>query len=627
MINTETEIKENKIKHIRTYKDGDLLSFINEIRGKENRILLNNFLDLFVPDGSKNIKSNVEKYGLKTKQHFLTKFKNDSLATSKIQKNIDNKLQETATKVYVNIYLLWLKNQSNISKYIENFDNIDLGSNEFIDKVIEGCKQEKYPKEIVEKFYQYSPFIEIDETIERKISRLKYQYTDFIDELKKDRQFNYASKEKIEELENANIELTKEIKNLKNNNTKLINDINKLTKENQEIKEQKDKLAVESDSVAEDFKVISKENLSLKNENSQLRKEISMIDNISNPLKMKESLQNKINELNKIIINKNKEIEDLKYDSQNTDFNNNKISVEYLSLKQQYDKLANIRMQEFDKKIQEDKKLQQIILKLILNNSTATKLVIEHLNLKEEVIAEGYDFYDNEMLEKRNELKELQKQAKTLENYINQLKNEKKNLIETPNVTNSNEVSSVQYKTKKFNHFIYNPTNQNDYLKIFQNCQDGFIEKFNSSNFIIMHEDEFKNSIDLSKANIPICRVIVEHAWHSYKDWFGEYSDGLFCPSKTMVSDYYKFVKNTSELPFGIIIFEKFNKILPEIYIQPFIEALEQNGFLNLIHPSKVKDDGEFTTIEKLSKLKYIMLESTEDNYFKIPTMLEEYRI
>ena len=61
MINTETEIKENKIKHIRTYKDGDLLSFINEIRGKENRILLNNFLDLFVPDGSKNIKSNVEK--------------------------------------------------------------------------------------------------------------------------------------------------------------------------------------------------------------------------------------------------------------------------------------------------------------------------------------------------------------------------------------------------------------------------------------------------------------------------------------------------------------------------------------------------------------------------------------
>ena len=94
-----------------------------------------------------------------------------------------------------------------------------------------------------------------------------------------------------------------------------------------------------------------------------------------------------------------------------------------------------------------------------------------------------------------------------------------------------------------------------------------------------------------------------------------------------MVSDYYKFVKTSSDLPFGLIIFNKFNKILPEIYLQPFIESMEQIKRFNLIHPSEIKDKGEFATIENLPNLKYIMLSTNDENSFRIPKFFEKYII
>lgn len=628
MTNIKTELNEDKIKIIRTYKDGDLLSFIDEIRGKESRALLNKFLDFFVPEGSKNIKSNIEKYGLKTKQHFLTKFKNDSIATSKMHKNIDNKLQESATKAYANIYILWLTKQSGIDRHIDLFDNIKFDSNDFIDKVLEGCKQEKYPKEVVEKFYKYSPFINVDETLERKISRLKYQYVDYIDALKKERQFNYANSERLEELEKSNIESIKQNKKLENTNAKLINDIAQLTEENTNIREQYNELVIEINQQKEQINEINKENLSLKNEKIKLQNEINKIDTISNPLKMKESLQNKINELNDIITDKNIEIENLKYEVEMMSSDGNiKNSKEYIYLKQKYDKIANFRMQEFDKKIQEDKKLQQIILSLILNNSTASKLVIEHLNLREEVINEGYDYYDNEMIDKKIELGKLQKQAKDLENYIKELQNEKATFVPTAQgVQQKNAEKKNLINTNRY--YTYDSTlNSTEISKIFNNSNNGFVQKFEASNFIIIDENKFKQYFNLQSIKIPFCDVIVEPNWHNYEDWFGKYENGVFHPAKTMVSDYYRFVKNTPDLPFGLIIFRNFNKILPEIYLQSFIESMELNGSFSLVHPSECNDDGEFATIENLPNLKYIMVKTDNENSFSIPKTLEKYII
>ncbi len=626
MDNSISEIKEEKIKLIRTYRDGDLLSFIDEIRGKEYRAALNQFLDFFVPKSVKNIKSNAEKYGLKTRYNFLTFFKSNNLTSNKTNTNLDSHLQDLATKIYLSIYIIWVESQ--FGAEAESFSKSELVSDDFIDKIIEGCKQEKYPKEVVEKFYKFSPFINIDEKIELKISRLRYQYIDYIDRFRREQQIEFAGSERIEKLKKSNLESSRTINDLKNANTKLNSDKTHLLEENEILKKQNEELIGKVDSQTKRINEIYKENEELKNTNLQLQKEKKEIDNISNPLKMKESLEGKIEELNNIIAIKNNEIEDLKNQSQTSssgvDIKNSK---EYIELKQKFDKLANFRMQELDKKIQEDKKLQQILLSLILNNSTASKLVIKHLNLKEEVINEGYDYYDNEMIEKQFELRKLQQEIKNSQILINKLRSEKNNIISEGQTSIQNQAENeAQVNVSKY--FKYDlKLKDADVANLFAGSDTGFVRKFISSEFVIMSEDKFRESFDFSNVNIPICDVIVEPYWHSHEDWFGKYENGIFHPAKTMVSDYYNFVKHTPDLPFGLIVFRNFNKILPEIYIQPFIEAFSAEGCFRLIHPLECKDGGDFAKIESLPNLKYIMLKTNDDNSFSIPKILEKYVI
>ena len=628
MTNTKTELKEEKIKVIRTYSDGDLLSFIDEIRGKDNRTLLKQLLDFFVPGNLRNTKNDAEKYGIKTKQLFLKKFKNDNSAANKIRKNIDNKLQDSATKIYADIYMLWLMGQSGINRYIESFDNIHFGSKDFIEQVVEGCRKKKYPKEIVEKFYKFSPFIDIDATLELNISTLKFQYIDYIDQLEKEQQSNAVRNEKLKKVEQSRLELTEKIKSIEKQNKELVNNLERTTEEYENIKEKNEHFVVKINQQEEEIESINKENALLKNENNKLQKEIEKINNISNPLKMKESLQNKIEELNNTIKDKEKEIEYLKYCTNTTSSQENvKNTGEYLDLKHRYERLTNLRMKEIDKEIQEDKKLQQILLSMILNNSAASKLVIKHLNLKEEVINVGYDYYDNEMMNKRIELKELQKQEQELRDSIKTLKDEKNVAISSINLIQQNNIQKNSAAGVCSSYTYDSKTNGIELSAIFSHLDDGFVKKFTTSKFIIMDENKFKQHFDLSSIKIPVCNVIVETNWHSYEDWFGKYDNGIFHPAKTMVSDYYKFVKTSSDLPFGLIIFNKFNKILPEIYLQPFIESMEQIKRFNLIHPSEIKEKGEFATIENLPNLKYIMLSTNDENSFRIPKFFEKYII
>ena len=150
------------------------------------------------------------------------------------------------------------------------------------------------------------------------------------------------------------------------------------------------------------------------------------------------------------------------------------------------------------------------------------------------------------------------------------------------------------------------------------------LRKFEKGTFFIIEDETIIDTFEFKKYGIPIIRTSVEIDWHGVEDWFGYYKDGIFIPSKTQISDYYSFVKKNLDLPFGIIVFDNFNKIPPEVYIQTFIENMELNEKYPLVHPALAKDD-KYINIQKLHNLKYFFIKSKDQNSFEIPVSMEKY--
>lgn len=342
-------------------------------------------------------------------------------------------------------------------------------------------------------------------------------------------------------------------------------------------------------------------------ENAYLKALVKKLE-VSDVQKMKQSLESKISELEKQLEAKNSETkfeEDIE-DEEET------YKYKYNDLQKTSDKIKNLKISELDAKIRSDKKYQQLIMSLILHNSSASKLFLKHLDLDNTI--------RDIIIDARAQISDLQKQKEELENTPIQVRNNK------------------DKNTNEYSYFLTHPEfNMSQYFKTLKNKIDIFYEKeaqnidmrkITDGNFIIVNDDRLIDAMDLEAFGIPKCRIAVDSGWKSTDDWFGYYNnEGIFTPSKTMISDYYKFVKDTMELPFGVVVFDNFNQIPPETYIEPFIKNLETNEYYQITNPALIKDNGELAVIEKLHNLKYIMIKSQNDTAFEIPNSMKKYEL
>ena len=203
-----------------------------------------------------------------------------------------------------------------------------------------------------------------------------------------------------------------------------------------------------------------------------------------------------------------------------------------------------------------------------------------------------------------------------------EIERERKKVI-TRNLSNNNIVEKIK-------------VNYNDLKTHYEKfCTDNGIipisdlwNKIQSETFFIFEEDSLIKLLKNSNYDIDIKRISIEPNWHEMEDWFGKFDDGVFIPSKTDIADFY-IDKKENPNKLGILVFDNFNIIPPEIYIKYFIEDIENNGEFWVVDINTPIVEGyEFMSVEHLSNLKYFFIKSKDpDTSFKIPKDLLKYEL
>lgn len=314
---------------------------------------------------------------------------------------------------------------------------------------------------------------------------------------------------------------------------------------------------------------------------------------------------------------------------------------------------------------QEIKKNKELIAKIEEENkeekeritSLQTKLDIEQQNsqrikelenqnaeLQKEIITKQGSIDELDVL-----IKDASNEIKDLESTNNNLKAELEDLRQTNNDLSKMDTSSVyssqilfededlfklpdekhseplMFKDKdKFSKEVESRIEgkESKYIK-------SLIKRFAEENFIIVEDEDDIIALNNSQHYCfdPLY-IFPEYDWTSYNDWFGYFDNGTFIPSKTKISDYYKFVK-TENLPLGVIVFFDFNDILPEIYIESFVKNISFNGGIDLVHQNLIVDKKSefFKHIELPDSLKFVFVKSKSSKAFEIPCSMKKYEV
>lgn len=666
-VKKKKDYSKSKMEIIRAYPDNDIIDMINSIKYSVARKELKKALEVYIPRDLKNNKSDTVKYGIKTKQAFVDGLKG---CPKDVRKDRIEVFKDLSENIYTIMYRMYLQELFDNIEDLDNFSVEEILDEDSIDIFVELNKKEQCPKEYIENWYKFNPYIEPNKQIEKQIDDLTFTLTDAatkanIKEIKNLKQeitklnAEIANKEKqikeFKDIKNENISLKEQLKNkeeecqkFKNDNENLDDKLTDYASTNLDLEircKQKDDLVKDIESKNEE---LEKKYNNLQEKYEKLSNDKTMrIQNID-VQKMKESLDNKINvleEKNKILEEENTSLKESEHaggfcNSTDSDIQTYKDKINQLELSNE--RLIKTRISELYAKIQSDRKYQQVIMSLILNDSNAARLVIKHLGLKDAVIQEGYDYYDNLMIDKRIELNELTAQIKEMRNQKTELENEKRTVVskQKEDIVPQQKISNSKPKIKLYS---YNPIakfNGNISFKIFERrlakfytndnlniAQNYFRKIAGEGSFVIVDNDKFLKAFDLKNLGIDICRVCVEPNWHGKDDWFGKFENGEFIPAKTQIADYYAFVKRTKKLPFGFVVFDNFNIIPPEIYIQSFIENMVHNGYDNVLHPN-IAEGHEFAKIERLPNLKYIFIKCQDsDMAFDIPKGLQKYEL
>ena len=685
------KIKENlsqqKLELIRSYSDDVFLNLINDIKTGKNLRELQNLLDFYVPINLANNKNNQVKYGIKTKQAFIESFKKSVESSTK---NKDFAEREKSEFIYTSIYKLSLiENLEKINGFSKYLDT-NISSLDFLETFLEWNKKGLCPKEYIEKWYKFDPCIDINEEIEAKINNLTYSLSDLNNKVLLEE--NEELRQKIlkqNELLDEQKQIIKVLK-LDQGKEKAIfdNKVNHLEEEKLKLQKQNDEKFQKINELKYKIEILDKEKdeaqiahkLVLSEKESQLAGYISRLEEYATQLqKYKDAtidLDNNLENKNKKLLESSEYIDELlkeiksyenqidEYEAQIEEYeeqiesyeefikNNEEKNAEFntkvneiLDLKEKIfnmEKALNrtiaFKAQDIETKLYSDRKYQQILLSLILSDTRGGNAVIKYLNLKDEIIKSRSDA-GGTAFEKRAELVDLQKSIEALTKEKENLKIEIRKKLTLLHSENKKDVTKKTelYKYKKqlgFDPRIAYSKFEKNLAEFYTNgdltvAQSYFRKLATGDNFVIVDNDKFLDAFNLESYGIDICRVSAEPSWNSIDDWFGKFdNEGVFIPAKTQIADYYSFVKNTPELPFGFIVIDNFNLIPPEIYLIPFIDDIVHNGFKNLIHRNLVKSGEEYARIEKLPNLKFILIKSSNDNFaFEIPQSLRKYEL
>lgn len=602
-----------KREAIKSLDNLTIYRFLDQIEDCKS-ILNNEFLDPFVPTLLKNSRDNSKKYGLQTRERFVNALKGELNSegffrkqTNKISPEdwIFSKLEE--------ILYLWAK--SNFLYFDKIFTaykesrpkNIEVNyhDKDFFEFLLVQNQKYLVSRETLCSYYRFCSFV--DEEIEKKLKVCKSRL-DILKNIKQDLK-NNTSNEDLELLKKENKEIKNELESTK--------------KDFLDIQNINETLKIENENLRNEVNTQKEDNYELQYQIENLSKKIQNIDN-TDIEKMKESLIDKLKD-------KDYKLKELEYKLEeltSLESKNEKLMEKIKDI----EKYKTFNVREL-RNCLNDIEYTQILKEIILSDKNTLNFVANALNLKEEIINND----SKNVAATNEEVYTLKDEITNLTELRNQLLDDIANLEQQKFETNKNNKYQIEqnvnqeYKENneefKLNLKLFE-TNQNEDLQqvLIENDifdEDEF-EDLRQSKIIISNQyKDYENWMKAQTITFKPLIVAVDYDWTSYKEWFGYFDNSIFKPSTTLIADYYKFLVENQDIPFGVVVFKDFNKIIPEFYLESFFEKIKTNGYIDLIHPNSIvsDDDNIYKRIEKedlFDRLKFVLIKSQDEDAFDI---------
>lgn len=614
-----TEYSKEKQEYIKSLPIYEIMDYVSQITGKYRGCLNKAYLNDFVNEKYKNLKDDSIKYGPETKRNFCELLKNGEFSNKKRKRLLK---EDDFSTLLITLNLFWTESNFELHQFIiyENKEEEEKKEIDYIASlnnfIQENKKNNTISKESIRTFYQFSP-IDLNNDIEKQINNCKSRL-EIIPKIKSknDKEIDNLKRKKseIEQEKSKNDDI---VKDLNEKNEKLEKDIQLKTacinQLNDEINQEKE----------HSFELQTKLDIAEKNSNKNYDLE-----------KVKENFQKQLKDKDIIIEDLQAKIKE----SEHIYSKNEELLNEVISLR----KIKEFNLREFKNKISNDISFQDDLKRLILSDESTYKLVIRLLNLKEEILKEAHKIYEQECIDDKLEIEQLEKQIDILKLEIESLQKEKNDV--SKNAIMTTILSSMQFEDEDL--FKLPSENQSKPLMFINENQfdrevrlvledkgdkyiNSLLYKFKKEKFIIVDdEDDILALINTQRYNFESLYIFPEYDWTSINDWFGYFDNGKFIPSKTKIADYCKFVKDEN-LPLGVVVFYDFNKILPDMYLEPFIQNININEGMDLIHPNAIVNDNsvDFKRIEISNSLKFVFVKSKSQNAFDIPYSMKKYEV
>lgn len=578
------EYNKHKMDIIRTYADGDIINMINYIKDHDALKNIRKALDIYVPFILKKSNNNSKKYGLETKQAFVDGLKG---CPKEVRKDKINSFQELSEKIYTVFFKLYIEELFSDIEDLDDFSAEDIFGEESLNILIEINNKKHCPKEYIENWYKYNPYIDENVEIEQKIRNLTFSFAD----MEKNKQLNEIKNLKIQlkEIKTENEILKKENEDLDDKLTSYTPDILDFEAKCENMDNKIKDLEIENDNLKYNKYVVERDY------NNLLKK----YEELSNKKSFSGDVEKMKNHFEEQLIEKDNIIRELKKDKEELIESNKEI----ISLQNENSKLKRREtgiIRDLKSLILGNKDFQKKFKRIILEDKPICEFIVRNIpDLKSGVEQE---------VASRREQREIERERKK---------------VITRNLSNNNIAEKIK-------------VNYNDLKTHYEKfCTDNGIipisdlwNKIQSETFFIFEEDSLIKLLKNSNYDIDIKRISIEPNWHEMEDWFGKFDDGVFIPSKTDIADFY-IDKKENPNKLGILVFDNFNIIPPEIYIKYFIEDIENNGEFWVVDINTPIVEGyEFMSVEHLSNLKYFFLKSKDpDTSFKIPKDLLKYEL
>lgn len=618
----------NKIEYSQEKKDlitsssiDELMQLLNEISQSKERSFLNKeVLSKFVVPTLKNSKTDSIKYGKETKENYCKALRGELKGFfANKQHTKKTTPQEAAFQLFDLVVKLWCSSNAEINE-------LDLEENKTeFQGIMDAALKSNVSKETLNTLYKFSP-LPIDKKLEAKINKApnrmaifnklsekniiesSKEITNLQNQLKKQSGELNILKSKCEELEEE-VEQHSDYYEIKKQLEEKTTECNKYS-DYEQIKEKADTISLIQNNYNElltKYKNIIQENTELKNKN-QTSPDIE---------KMKEGFKKQIKEKMDIISEKEETISEL----------NKKISDYDEIISHDIDKLATENnvlkrrevqdLRAIKSKIESDDEFRQKFKRLILSDKPTCDLIIRKLNLKQEVVLEASARIAQQEIENKQMSHSEPVQEKSINKKLISFE-ESENLFTYPNKSLLSDSNQEEFKEELFSRLDGDEQYKED---LYNKMQKSFV--------ILNKKEELNAWLRAQDYDLKPIIVIPEFDWTSYKDWFGDFKGSRFIPASTLVPNFYKFIKNNPNIPLGIIEFIDFNKILPDLYIEPFIQNIEYNRGLYLTNPSKKINnaDIDYRFVKALPNLKFVFIKSQAPKAFEIPQFMKKYEV